>query len=284
MAEDVMLSFRSQALCPALSKDEIRNIAPMVFAPSKTNPETSDRYDYIGTEKLIDDMAKKGWYVTECKQQRANKRSKVRSFHTLAFQNPNLGIINEETGEVEAFPRIIVSNSHDGFHSFKFMAGLFRLVCSNGLILADAEFTSFSLRHINYSEENLYKIVAQSIELTKKKVTVINEMKEKRLSVSEQREFATKAIAIRKGVEVDKLKVSDEDLTDILEPVRDEDRDDSLWSVFNVLQEKVIKGDFTLGKTKTGKRRKSRPITGAAKDIDVNQGLFIAASEYLQAA
>ena len=284
MAEDVMLSFRSQELCPELSKDEIRKIAPMVFAPSKTNPGTSDRYDYIGTEKLIDDMAKRGWYVTDCKQQRPNKRTKVRSFHTLAFQNPSLGIINEDTGLVEAFPRIIVSNSHDGFHSFKFMAGLFRLVCSNGLILADAEFTSFSLRHINYSEENLFKIVAESIELTKRKVEVINEMKSRNLSLQEKTDFAKKAIAIRKGVDADELKVSPEDLNDILEPVRDEDKDDSLWSVFNVLQEKIINGDFQLGRTKNGRRRWARPITGAAKDIDVNQGLFIAASEYLQAA
>ena len=279
-----MLSFHGQNLCPELPKDEIRKIAPMVFAPSKTNPATSDRYDYISTERLIDDMAKHGWYVTDCKQQRANKRTNVRSFHTLAFQNPDLGIIDEETGQVEAFPRIIVSNSHDGFHSFKFMAGLFRLVCSNGLILADAEFTAFSLRHINYTEENLLRIVAESIALTKKKVEVINEMKSRTLTLKEKNALATAAIAIRKGIEVDKLKVSDEDIKDLLEPVRDEDANDSLWSVFNVLQEKVIKGDFTLGKTKTGKRRKSRPITGAAKDIDVNQSLFIAASEYLQAA
>ena len=279
-----MLSFRNQGLCPELSKDEIRKIAPMVFAPSKTNPNTSDRYDYIGTEKLIDDMAKEGWYVTDCKQQRANKRSNVRSFHTLAFQNPNLGIIDEGTGKVEAFPRIIVSNSHDGFHSFKFMAGLFRLVCSNGLILADAEFTSFSLRHINYSPEELHHVLVASIEVTKKKVEVINDMKARTMSLDEQKAFAAKAIAIRKGVEVESLKVDTKDIEDILEPVREEDEGGNLWSVFNVLQEKITKGDFTLGKTKTGKRRKARPITGAAKDIDVNQALFIAASEYLLAA
>ena len=281
--DDVMLSFKSQQLCPLMSKDEIREKAPFVFAKAKTNPGTSDKYAFADTETLIDDMAKLGWGVTDCKQQRPNKRSTVRSFHTLAFQNPNI-FITDDNGEIEAFPRIIVSNSHDGFHSFKFMAGLFRLVCSNGLILADAEFTAFSVRHINYDFGELQKIVAQSIELTRTKVTVINDMRATTLSFEQQSALAAKAIAIRKGLNWEDLNVDNQDIEDILEPVRDEDRDNTLWSVFNILQEKVIKGDFTLGKTKTGKRRKARPITGAAKDIDVNQALFVAASEYLKAA
>lgn len=281
--EDVMLKFNSQSLCPVMSKEEMRKKAPFIFCKEKTNPGTSDKYSFADTETLIDDMAKLGWGVTDCKQQRANKRSNIRSFHTIAFQNPDIYLTNDK-GEIEAFPRIIVSNSHDGFHSFKFMAGLYRLVCSNGLILADAEFTAFSVRHINYDFGELQKIVAQSIELTRTKVSVINDMQATHLSVEQQQALATKAIAIRKGMNWESLKVDDQDINDILEPVRDEDSGDSLWTVFNVLQEKVIKGDFVLGKTKTGKRRKARPITGAAKDIDVNQALFLAASEYLPAA
>ena len=278
-----MLTFRNQDLCPIMSKQEIREKAPFIFCKEKTNPNTSDKYVFADTETLIDDMAKLGWGVTDCKQQRANKRSNTRSFHTLAFQNPDIYLTNDK-GEIEAFPRIIVSNSHDGFHSFKFMAGLFRLVCSNGVILADAEFTAFSVRHINYDFGELQKIVAQSIELTRTKVAVINDMQSTRLSVEQRQTLAAKAIAIRKGVKWDELKVDNQDIEDILEPVREEDEGDDLWSVFNVLQEKVIKGDFQFGKTKTGKRRKARPITGAAKDIDVNQALFLAASEYLKAA
>lgn len=282
--EDVMLSFRNSNLCKLMTKEEMHQNAPFIFAKEKTNPATSARYEFVDTETLIDDMAKLGWGVTECKQQRANKRSNVRSFHTVAFQNPDV-YITKDDGTIEAFPRIIVSNSHDGFHSFKFMAGLYRLVCSNGLILADAEFTSFSIRHINYDFTELQKIVAQSIELTHKKVEVINTMRETKMTLEQKETLAKRAIAIRKGIKGwDELKVAKSDLQDILEPVRKEDEGDSLWNVFNVLQEKVIKGDFTFGKTKTGRARKARPITGAAKDIDVNQALFIAASEYLQAA
>ena len=278
-----MLSFMSNELCPLMTKEEIREKAPFVFCKEKTNPGTSDKYTFADTETLIDDMAKLGWGVTDCKQQRANKRSNIRSFHTLAFQNPDIYLTNDK-GEIEAFPRIIVSNSHDGFHSFKFMAGLYRLVCSNGVILADAEFTAFSVRHINYDFGELQRIVAQSIELTRTKVGVINDMQGMHLSVEQKQTLAAKAIAIRKGLKWENLKVDNQDIEEMLKPVRKEDEGDDLWSVFNVLQEKVIKGDFKFGKTKTGKPRKARPITGAAKDIDVNQALFLAATEYLKAA
>ena len=254
--EDVMLAFRSQELCPLMSKEDIRKQAPLVFAEGKTNPETSERYAYSNTEKLIDCMAKFGWGVTDCKQQRPNKRTKFRSFHTLAFQNPNVFCTNEAGTEIESFPRVIVSTSHDGFHSFRFMAGLYRLVCSNGLILADAEFASFSIRHINFDfEKELEGVIERTVAIVKEKVEVMNKMKQINLTEAQRFEFAKKAIAIRKGLNWEDIPVNDDDITDILEPVRDEDKGNDLFRVFNVLQEKVINGDFQYGKTKTGKRR-----------------------------
>lgn len=282
---DVMMHFDEKALCPFMSKEEMKTKAPYIFADKPTNGGVSERYTLASTETVIDDMAKLGWGVTDCKQQRANKRSNVRSFHMVSFQNPNV-YIEGEGGKIEAYPRVIITNSHDGFHSFKFMIGLFRLVCSNGLIIATEEFANVSIRHINYEFEELRRIVAQAIEATRKNVEVMNAMQETELTDAQKVEFATKAVAIRKGVkDGEKMpKLTDKEVEEILEPVRDEDKGNNLWSVYNVLQEKVMKGDFHFGKTKLGKNRKARPITGAAKDIEVNQKLFETASSYLLAA
>lgn len=279
------MHFNEKALCPFMTKDEIREKAPYIFADKPTNNGVSDRYVFASTETIIDDMAKLGWGVTDCKQQRVNKRSTVKSFHMVSFQNPNV-FVEDENGNVEGYLRIIVTNSHDGFHSFKFMAGLFRVVCSNGLIIATQEFANIAIRHINYEFEELRKVVAQAIESARKNVEVINDMRETQLTDEQKAEFATKAIAIRKGIKEDEKmpEMSETDLAELLEPVRKQDEGNDIWTVFNVLQEKVIKGDFMFGKTKTGKRRKARPITGAAKDIEVNQKLFEAATSYLMAA
>lgn len=280
-----MLRFGNDNLCPFMSKDEIMTKAPYIFADKPTNNGVSERYTLASTETLIDDMAKLGWGVTDCKQQRANKRSNVRSFHMVSFQNPNVFIENENGG-IEAYPRVIITNSHDGYHSFKFMIGLFRLICSNGLIIATQEFANVSIRHINYDFEELRRIVAKAVEATKKNVEVMNAMQETELTAEQKADFAAKAVAIRKGIkDGDKMpKLSNEDVEEILTPVRDEDKGNDLWSVYNVLQEKIMKGDFHFGKTKLGKNRKARPITGAAKDIEVNQKLFETASSYLLAA
>lgn len=283
-----MMTFKDSNLCPFMTKDEIRKKAPYVFAGAPTNPNVSDKYTFANTETIIDDLAKLGWGVVDCKQQRANKRSNIRSFHMVALQNPNIFITRtDEYGNevIDGFPRILVTNSHDGFNSFKFMVGIFRLVCSNGLILATNTFANVSIRHANYTFEELRAVVTKAIQNVDDNITVMNSMQETTLTLEQKNELATKALRIRNGIKEDeKFEVSEEDLQDILTPVRKEDEGDSLWNVFNVLQEKMIKGNFMMISKTNGKTRKARAIKGVAKDIEINQGLFLAASSYRIAA
>jgi hypothetical protein len=46
---------------------------------------------------------------------------------------------------------LFLTNSHDGFNSFQFRVGIYRLVCSNGLVVADEEFSAFRIRHKGYT-------------------------------------------------------------------------------------------------------------------------------------
>lgn len=281
---DTMINFSNDNLCTFMTKDEMRKKAPYVFATAPTNPSVSEKYVFASTETIIDDMEKLGWGVVDCKQQRANKRSNVRSFHIVAFQNKDIFITKEnENGEeaIECFPRIIIENSHDGRNSFKFMVGFFRLVCSNGLVVATEQFENISVRHINYSFEELRKVVASAIQSVAENVTVMNEMQERELSQAEKYQFAEKALRIRNGLDDnEKMDVTQEDLDDILTPERKEDEGNSLWAVFNVLQEKMIKGNYQMKSPTNGRLRKARAIKGIAKDIEINQGLFMAASTY----
>lgn len=285
---DTMLHFSNDNLHRAMTKTEIRERAPYVFAEAPTNPGVSDRYVMATTETIIDDMAKLGWDVVDCKQQRANKRSKVRSFHMVAFQNPKVFITKENadgTESVDCFPRIILTNSHDGFHSFKFMVGLFRLVCSNGLVVATEQFADVSIRHINYTFSELREMVAKAITTVSDNISVMNEMQNTILNDEQKKALATEALKIRGGDNDDKpLKVADDDLEDILTPTQDEDNANDLWTVFNVLQEKIIKGNFKMISPTNNKVRKARPITGLAKDLEINQALFRYASEMRAAA
>lgn len=286
---DTMLSFSDNSLATSfLSNDDIRRMCPMAFKTAPTNPGVSGRYTQANTATVIDDLAKLGWYPVQARQAREKKGSSgIRSFHMVAFQNPDIKIHKTlENGEkvVDTYPRIILTNSHDGFNSFKFMVGLFRLVCSNGLVVCSDQMVNMSIRHVNYDFEELRRVVATAIEQVPGIVQTMNDMRKVTLTDEQKINLATEVVRIRKGIEDDqKFQLDAETVESILEPVREEDKANDLWTVFNICQEKLIKGGFS-AVGKNNKSRKQRGITSIRKDMDFNQRLWGTASKYLMAA
>lgn len=284
-----MLSFNNDNLATSfLSNDDIRRVCPMALHTTPTNPDVSDKYVHANTMTVVEDLAKLGWFPVQAKQCRNKKNSSgIRSFHMIAFQNPDVKITKTlDNGEkiVDTYPRIILTNSHDGFNSFKFMVGLFRLVCSNGLVVCNNQMVDMSIRHINYDFEELRRIVASAIEQVPGIVNTMNEMRTIMLTDEQKTALATEVVKIRKGVEDDDNYVVDAEVVeDILTPVRNEDNGNDLWTIFNICQEKMIKGGFGF-RGATNKLRKQRGITSIKKDMDFNQRLWQTASQYLMAA
>lgn len=266
-----------------MTMDEVRKACPFAFAVSPTNPGVSGKYIQASTRTVLEDLEKLGWYPVQAKQCRERKGSKgIRSFHMIALQNDNVKIYNPNGG-TEAYVRIILQNSHDGFNSFKFMMGLYRCVCSNGLVVSDAEFSSFSIRHINYTFEELRGIVARVINTVPGIIGRINGMNQTILSEEQKRSLAIETYKIRKGIDENTTaKVDEATIAELLTPVRPEDNGNTLWNVFNVLQEKMIKGGFS-ATGKNGKVRKQRPISSIKKDVDYNQKLWAIAERFMPA-
>jgi hypothetical protein len=284
-----MLSFNNDNLATSfLSNDDIRRVCPMALHTTPTNPDVSDKYVHANTMTVVEDLAKLGWFPVQAKQCRNKKNSSgIRSFHMIAFQNPDVKITKTlDNGEkiVDTYPRIILTNSHDGFNSFKFMVGLFRLICSNGLVVCNNQMVDMSIRHINYDFEELRKIVASAIEQVPGIVNTMNDMRNVMLTDEQKTALATEVVKIRKGIEDDENYVVDAEVVeDILTPVRNEDKGNDLWTIFNICQEKMIKGGFGF-RGATNKLRKQRGITSIKKDMDFNQRLWQTASQYLMAA
>ena len=267
--KDVMLSF-GKGLDGYLTKDQIRNSSPLVFADAPTNPDVSKRYLFVNTETIIDDLEKLGWLPVQAAQRKSRKEgSTIFSKHMVAFQNPNIKITSEDGDD--AYPRILLTNSHDGMQAFKFSVGIFRLVCSNGLVVADEKFSEFKIKHKGYSFAELRNVVKQAVKDLPNRVQVMNDMKNRILTEDEKRKMALDAMLIRAGVK--ELQYDEETLTDILEPKRKADKGNDLWRVFNVIQEKITQGDFHAALT-GAKVRKVRKIKSFEKDLKVNKELF----------
>jgi hypothetical protein len=266
---DVMLSF-GKGLDSYLTKEEIKNSAPLIFAEAPTNPDVSDKYLFVNTETIIDDLEKLGWLPVQAAQRKARKKEgTIFSKHMVAFQNPDI-MITSQDGD-NAYPRILLTNSHDGMQAFKFSVGIFRLVCSNGLVVADEQFSDFKIKHKGYSFEELRNVVRQAVEDLPNRVQVMNDMKNRILSEDEKRQLALDAMLIRAGIKT--LEYDQETIDEILEPKRSEDKGDDLWRVFNVIQEKITQGEFHAALT-GAKVRKVRKIKSFEKDMKVNKELF----------
>ena len=231
-----MINFSDNSLSTKfLTNDDIRRICPAAFKTAPTNPGVSDKYVQANTITVINDLAKLGWYPVEAKQCRAKKNSSgIRSFHMIALQNPEVKIAKQNsdgTVTIDCYPRIILTNSHDGFNSFSFRVGLIRLCCSNGLCIGSDMIEEFSVRHINYTFETLRSIVGKVIEKVPIIVSAMNKMKTIILTDEEKNDIAKEMFKIRKGyIESEKVEISKETISDILHPMRAEDKGNDLWT------------------------------------------------------
>ena len=245
------------------SIENIRSLAPSVFTTEKAKHLT-DKYIQTPTIKVVEDLMNLGWEVTKVQEVKSRKYKGFQK-HLLVFRNPNI-VIKGANGD-DSFPEILLTNSHDGKAAFNFRVGIFRMVCSNGLVISDADFGVMSIRHMNYTFGSLQIKINEMISKLPGLVNKINLFKTTVLTEAQMADFATKAAALRTKKTVNIMSV--------LEPTRKEDVGNDLWLVFNRVQEKILGGSYTSG------GRKARSVKNFQKDIQLNEQLFELAESYL---
>jgi hypothetical protein len=258
-----------------LTTGQIKERAKSVFTET-ASPTVSDKFTHIPTHKVIEDMSQLGWNVVDAKEVKARKGVGFQK-HLVVFRNPDI-VINGADGDV-VFPQVLLTNSNDGKNAFTFTAGIFRLVCENGLVVSTQEFENVRIRHMGYTFEELQKQVRAMVEQLPLTVESMNKMKGIQLSEEQAKELATKALTTRFTEE--QIQSVNIDLDSLLEPTRPEDRGSDLWSVFNVIQEKILDGSFTY--MSGAKVRKARKVKNFKQDIEINQKLFAMAAEFIAA-
>jgi hypothetical protein len=245
------------------SLEQIKKIAPSVFTTEKA-PHLTDKYIQTPTSRVVEDLMSLGWQVTKAQEVKARKGQGFQK-HIIVFRNPEI-MIKGKDGD-DSFPQILLTNSHDGKAAFNFRVGIFRLVCSNGLVISDADFSNVSIRHINYTFESLQAKVAEMITKLPNLVQKINLFKSTELTEDQMADFATKAMQLRTKERVN--------IMNVLTPDRPQDSGNDLWVVFNRVQEKLLGGSYRAGK------RKARSVKNFQKDIELNEKLFELAEAYL---
>jgi hypothetical protein len=248
-----------------LTKEEIKKSAPAVYA---TQPKASmtERYSFVQTDKIIEGFNQAGWDVTKAFQSKTKKDDPNVRKHVVRLSNPEFQPVMKEVGSLT--PEIILINSHNGSSSIRMEIGLFRLVCSNGLIIADSHFAQVKRRHFGVDQDEIFQVIYDATKEFNDVWGKVDEYRSIKLTNGQRLDFASKVIEQNWG--------SDSVITPdaLLIPRRIEDKSDDLFSTYNVIQENVIKGGANYIHPHRNTLRKTRAIKNADRDIRINAMLW----------
>lgn len=246
----------------ALSNDQLRGLAPSIFA--RTPFGMSERYRVVPTIDVVEMYRREGFFPVAAFQSRSRVEEK-REFtkHVIRFRQANdMVAYNSEVGE------IVLVNGHDGSSAYQIMAGLFRIVCGNGMICRSDDMGTISVRHQGGDD-----FESKIIDATYR---VVSEMPKASAAVERFKSIATPQ-AVQLAYAESALEMSGKPhvtAEQLLSTRRIEDRSPTVWNTFQTVQENLVKGGLRV-RTEDGKRQKTRPIKSVDGDLRINRGLWM---------
>ena len=252
-----------------IDNHQLRALAPSVFA-GQAHSKVSERYSFIPTATVVEGLRAEGWAPVWAGEQR------IRLSDRQGFQKHliRLARTDDLRRTQSERPELVLVNSHDRSSAYQLHAGIFRFVCSNGMILADSVFARISIAHVNFEPA---KVIEASFRIVREMPAIADLLegyKARTLNTVERRAFGEAAL-ILKYDELEKAPVGTEK---ILAHRRSEDAAPTLWNVLNVVQENMMEG----GQRDYNRRRpesrrffgKSRAVKGLDESVKLNKALW----------
>ena len=250
-----------------INEDMLRRQAPAVFATSANEERTSDRYTFIPTTSVIETLQEDGWEAWDAKQVRSRKWEDIHAKHIVRMRRQK---VEERTKVGDSFVELLIVNSHNGLQTYNLHAGIFRMVCSNGLILGDENYGKVKVKHIGYSPDDVIAASQKLVASTHEIYQTRDNWNRQELDLSERRQFFADAAALRWE------SPTEDTIRQVGQARRVQDAGDDLWSIYNVAQENLTRAGWVDPKT----RRKARKITSISRDVDLNSQLWDLAANY----
>lgn len=249
-----------------MTLQEIKEKAPSIFT-SSPSPKMSDKYVFVPTFEIMENFQNEGWDLASVKQTGRG----IYGLHELRFRNGQLPKVGDTI--VEA----IIKNSHNGIATFSVSAGLHRLVCSNGLTVPTSLSESFNVRHKSFQLDEVKRLTESFASRLPVIQGSVEKMMNREMTEDDKMSFVKKATQVRwkTGSVPATLK-----LETILEPNREEDKANTLWNVFNVVQEKFVRGgvDYT---SVRGRKTGLKSLNNIVAVNQVNTKLWELAEEFV---
>jgi hypothetical protein len=212
-----------------------RQTVPSIFSTSPS-PKVSSKYTFVPTIEILENFEKEGWKVASAKQVGMGSYAT----HEVRLRNSELPKVGDSL--IEA----LIRNSHNGLTSFSVTAGLHRLVCSNGLTVPTSLADSISVKHLRVDLGTVRQITDQFAERLPIIQRSVSKMENTFLNEENAVDIVKKATLIRwQSGSVPSINIEN-----LLSPLREEDNGNSVWKLFNVIQEKFVRGGTQYQSTK----------------------------------
>lgn len=260
-----------------LTNEQILTGAPSVFC-EEPDQEVSDRYGFVPTIQVVDALRSAGWFPVDATQK--NAKDKLTTKHLIKFRRlDNPLIVGDSVIE------LLLTNSHNRSAAFGLHAGVFRFACANGMVTCDQTFGKISVRHNSQAPLRVVNGSHEIITQAPKLIANVETMQSIELSKPEREIFANTVLDfVMPDDDKEIITSRDTMIGQILRPRRSADTNSDLWSTFNVIQEKVLKGGLSYSK-RTDKnyrgytRNSTRPVKAIDKNIKLNKALWSMAEQ-----
>lgn len=245
-----------------LNEEQLKEKVPSIFS-AEASENTSEKYALIPTIDCVRGLEKHGFFPVSAQEGKCRDlEKKPYAKHLMRFRKEGLGSIN---GEV---PEIVMVNSHNGACSYQLRAGVYRCVCSNGLIVGSDIFYR-RIIHKGDIVSQLVESAIEIIELIPKAIEIADNWKGITLDGEAKRIYAESAAMLKwEGQKTENLYPK------LLTPKRMQDTGDDLWTVFNVVQENLIKGGVRYYDRGIDRRNSTRPVNSVSENTRLNTALW----------
>jgi hypothetical protein len=259
------LSFSSHANAfdRGLSLDAVRARAPAVFA-SGADERLSSKYTFLPTERILTGLMSAGFIPVDARQASARRVSALHARHVVRLR-PRFQAVQLK----DSVPEVVFLNSHDGSSAYQLRMGLFRVVCTNGLIVSRGAFPAYCVSHRGNIVDD---VVAGAVKLADRfegLAEQVERMEQRQLFKDEQLAFADAALRLR----FPEPAQSAMQPAQLLTCRRSEDVGDDLWRVYNRCQEHLLRGGLSR-RSITGRLTRTRAIGSIRRDVVLNGRLW----------
>lgn len=256
-------------LTQPMNETQLRRFAPSIYSDG-VHESRSQQYVQISTNHLLAGLRQEGFEPFYAAQ------AGVRHASRIAFAKHVVRLRHVSQQADEAVNEIVLINSHDGSCAYRMLAGCYRFVCANGLICGET-FDDVRVTHRGDIQQNIiegaYRILSQSQAMTISRQA----MQLVQLSDHEESVFAQAALKLRFPE-----RYLDIQSAQALRRLRQADLNTDLWTVFNIVQEHLIKGGLLI-RTPSNRLTRSRAIKSIDTSTRLNRDLWTLAERWMQA-